>query len=75
MKYLKSLAELVLVTYATAFLGLLAADGFDLTSISALKAAAVASLPAAVSVLYGAVAKLKGNQDSALSVDTRPAAE
>lgn len=71
MKYAKSLAELVLATYAFTFLGLLLADGFDLTSISAVKAAAVASVPSALSVVYGALARIVGNFNSALAVDTR----
>lgn len=71
MKYLKSLIELVAVTYGTAFLGLVLANDFDLTDIGALKAAATASLPAALAVVYGALARLKGNYDSALAVDTR----
>ena len=71
MKYAKSLLELVLATYAFSFLGLLLADGFDLTNISALKAAAVASVPSALSVVYGALARLVGNFGSALAVDTR----
>lgn len=71
MTYLKSLAELTVVTYATAFLGLVLANDFDLTDISALKASAMAALPAALAVVYGALARLKGNYDSALAVDTR----
>lgn len=71
MKYLKSLAELVVLTYATSFLGLVTASGFNLLDVSALKSAAAASLPAAAAVLYGAVARLLGNYNSALVVDTR----
>lgn len=65
MKYTKSLLELVLATYAFTFLGLLLADGFDLTSISAVKAAAVASVPSALSVVYGALARFVGSFDTA----------
>ena len=64
MKYAKSLAELVVATYLFSFLGLLLADNFDLTSISALKAAAIASVPSALSVVYGALARLIGSFDS-----------
>lgn len=71
MKYLRSLAELTAVTYGTAFLGLVLANDFDLTDIGALKAAATAALPAALAVVYGALARLKGNYNSALAVDTR----
>jgi hypothetical protein len=71
MKYAKSLLELVLATYAFTFLGLLLADGFDLTDVSALKAAAVAAVPSALAVVYGALSRLIGNFNSALAVDTR----
>ncbi len=70
-KYLKSLIELVLATYALSFLGTVTAAGFNLTDISAVKAAAVAAVPAALSVLYGAVSRFVGNFQSALAVDTR----
>jgi hypothetical protein len=73
-KYVKSLAELVGATYGLAFLGLLLADGFDLTNLSALKAAAVASVPAGLSVVYGALARFVGNFNSATAVDTREGA-
>lgn len=69
--YFKSLAELVIVTYGTAFFGLIVADGFDLTSFGAWKSAAVAAAPAALAVVYGAFAQLRGNRSSALAVDTR----
>lgn len=72
MTYLKSLAELTLLTYLVTFLGLLTANGFDLTNLGAVKAAAVASIPAAMAVVYGALARLIGNYNSALAVDTRP---
>lgn len=71
MKYAKSLAELVLATYAFSFLGLVLADGFDLANVSALKAAGVAAVPSALSVVYGALARVVGNFNSALAVDTR----
>ena len=71
MKYLKSLAELTGATYAASFLGLLLANGFDLTDIGAVKAAAVAAVPAGLAVVYGALARFVGNYQSALAVDTR----
>ena len=49
-------------TYAVAFLGLLLADGFDLTNLGELKAAAVAAIPAALSVLKAAVGTLIGDK-------------
>ena len=51
-------------TYAVTFLGLLLADGFDLTSVGALKAAAIASVPAALSVVKAAVGSLIGDQST-----------
>lgn len=71
VKYVKSLVELVLATYAFSFLGLILASGFDLTSISAVKAAGVAAVPSALSVVYGALARFVGSFNSALAVDTR----
>ncbi|WP_380282122.1 holin [Kitasatospora purpeofusca] len=64
-KFIIDLTERTVATYATAFLGLLLADTFDLTSIGALKAAAVAALPAALSVLKGAAASRIGDPHSA----------
>lgn len=51
-------------TYAVAFLGLLLADGFDLTSLSAVKAAAIAAIPAGLSVLKAAVGAFVGDQST-----------
>ncbi|MEU3569405.1 holin [Kitasatospora sp. NPDC036755] len=64
-KFVLDLVERTAATYVAAFLGLLLADQFDLTSISALKAAAVSALPAALSVLKGAVATRIGDPASA----------
>lgn len=71
MKYAKSLLELVAVTYAVTFLGLVTAAGFDITNIASVKAAAVAAIPAVLSAVYGVVARLAGNFNSPLVVDTR----
>lgn len=71
MKYLKSLAELTGLTYAVTFLGTLTATGFDIFELPAVKAAAGSAVPAALVVVYGALAKLLGNRQSALVVDTR----
>lgn len=71
MKYFKSLAELVALTYVVGFLGLITAAGFDLTSLSAIKASGVAAFPSALAVLYGAAVRALGNRSSALAVDTR----
>lgn len=64
-RYLIDLAERTAATYVAAFLGLLLADGFDMLSLSALKAAAVAAIPAALSVVKGALATLVGDRGSA----------
>jgi hypothetical protein len=54
--------ERTLGTYAVTFLGLLLADGFDLTSVGALKAAAIAALPAALSVVKAFFGSQIGDQ-------------
>lgn len=64
-KVFLDIAERTLAAYVTTFLGIIIADGFDLTSISALKAAAVAALPAALSVIKGAIGSRFGDKDSA----------
>lgn len=64
-KFWLDLIERTVATYAAAFLGLLLADGVDLTSVGALRAAAVAALPAALTVLKGAVASFVGDPTSA----------
>lgn len=56
--------ERTLGTYAVAFLGLLLADGFDLTNLSSLKAAAIAAIPAGLSVLKAAVGAFVGDQST-----------
>ncbi|MEV8323325.1 holin [Kitasatospora sp. NPDC056731] len=64
-KFIIDLAERTAATYAVAFLGLLLADGFNLTSIGAFKAAAVAALPAALAVVKGVAATFVGDPNSA----------
>jgi hypothetical protein len=54
--------ERVAGTYAVTFLGLLLADGFDLTNLGAVKAAAIAAVPAALSVVKAAVGSVIGDQ-------------
>lgn len=71
-RYLADLAERVAATYATAFLGLLLANGFDLTDLSAVKAAAIASLPAALAVIKGVLAKVVGDPGTAALLPTAP---
>ncbi|MFD0405031.1 holin [Kitasatospora sp. NPDC127116] len=64
-KFVLDLVERTVATYAVAFLGLLLADGVDLASVGTLRAAAVAALPAALTVLKSAVATLIGDPNSA----------
>lgn len=71
MTYAKSLFELVFLTYVVTLLGLLTANGFDITDVSAVKAAVLAAFPSVLAVLYGAAVKALGNRQSALAVDTR----
>jgi len=54
--------ERVVGTYAVAFLGLPLADGFDHTSLGAGKAAAVAAIPAGLSVVKAALGAFVGDQ-------------
>lgn len=69
--YAKALFELVVLTYLAGFLGLVSADGFDVTSLGAWKAAAVAAFPPVLVAVYGVVSRLVGNFASPLVVDTR----
>jgi len=64
-RYLLDLAERTAATYATTFLGLLLADGVDLTSLGTLKAAAIAALPAALAVVKGGIAFFVGEPNTA----------
>ncbi|MBZ4318670.1 holin [Streptomyces huiliensis] len=70
-KVLADIAERTIAAYLTTFLGLLIADGFDLTDVSALKAAAIASLPAALSVIKGALGRYVGDDDSVAWLPSR----
>jgi len=71
MKYFTDLFERVAASYGLSFLGLLLANGFDLTDVSAVKAAAIAGIPAALAVVYGALAGFVGNPKTAGFTDTR----
>ncbi len=64
-KYLIDLTERVGATYVVALLGLLLADGVDLTSVGTLRAALVAALPAGLSVIKGILGGLVGDPNSA----------
>jgi hypothetical protein len=64
-RFLLDVVERTVATYATTFLGLLLASGFDLTSLGALKAAAIAAIPAALTVIKGVLAGFVGDPTSA----------
>lgn len=64
-KLLIDVVERTVAAYATTFLGLLLATGFDLTNLSAVKAAAIASIPAALSIVKGVVGAMFGNPTTA----------
>ncbi|MFE2323575.1 holin [Streptomyces sp. NPDC059385] len=57
--------ERTVAAWATTFLGLLLAANFDLTDVSAVKAAAIAAIPAALSVVKGAVGAVVGDPSTA----------
>lgn len=66
--YVKDLIERTAAAWALAFVGLLLADGFDFT---ALKAAGLAAVPAALQVVYSALAGFVGDPKTAGFADTR----
>jgi hypothetical protein len=61
--YIK-LAENVVGAYLLSLVTLLLANGFDYTNLTALKASALAAIPAALSVIKGFLAKAVGDADS-----------
>lgn len=65
MNYFRDLAERTVAAYVLAFLGLLLAAGFDLTDVSALKAAGLAAVPAALQVVYSGLARFTGDKSTA----------
>jgi hypothetical protein len=64
-RYVVDLSERVLGVYILALFSLLLASGFNLADTDALKAAAIAAVPAAIEVARGAIARKVGNPDSA----------
>jgi hypothetical protein len=68
---LKDLIERTAAAWALAFVGLLLAAGFDYTDVSALKAAGLAAVPAALQVVYSFLASLVGDPKTAGLTDTR----
>ena len=69
--FLKDLIERTAAAWALAFVGLLLADGFDFTDLTALKAAGLAAVPAALQVLYSALAGFVGDPKTAGFTDAR----
>ena len=67
--YLIDLGERVVATYLYMYITLLLATGFDLTDISALKAAAISCIPAGLAVIKGGIARFVGNPDTASLTD------
>lgn len=65
MAFAKDLTERTAAAWALAFVGLMLASGFDLTDISAVKAAGLAAVPAGLQVVYGALARFVGDPRTA----------
>ena len=67
---LKDIAERAIFTYIQTFLGLLSASGMgvDMGGISTLKMAAIGGLPAAISVIKGALCTMAPIGDATASV-------
>ena len=61
--FFRDALERVLATYAQVFLGLLITSG--VTDVSAVQAAALAAIPAALSALKAVIAKRFGDPDTA----------
>ena len=67
-RFLRDLVERVISTYVQTFLGLLLASGFavdGVVDLSLVVKAAVAALPAALSLVKGLVARSVGDKESA----------
>lgn len=63
--FLLDLAERTVASYLFAFIGLLLAAGTGVVAVPVLTAAAVAAIPAGLSVLHGALGRFVGDPDSA----------
>lgn len=71
--WLRDTFERALATYVQAFLGLLMArEMSDVLTVSALQAAAISAMPAALSVVKAAVASRAGTMSPASLVKSRP---
>lgn len=67
-RFIRDLVERVGSTYLQAFLGLLLASGFGVDGVldlSVLRRAAIAAIPAALSLIKGLVARTVGDKESA----------
>jgi hypothetical protein len=64
-RFLLDVAERTVATYVVTDLGLMLASGFDLTSVGALKGAAIAAIPAALTVIKGVLSGFVGDPTSA----------
>lgn len=74
LRFVADLAERTVATYVQAALGLLLADSTGMISISGVKAAAVAAIPAALAVVKAALAGsvLSSGTASALPAKVEP---
>lgn len=74
IEQLKDIAERALFTYVQTFLGLLSASGMgvDMGGISTLKMAAIGGLPAAISVIKGALCAAAPIGDPSASILKAP---
>lgn len=66
-QFVKDLLERVLATYVEVFLGLVIVSAFSdgVVDMSAVQAAAISALPAALAVIKGWVGRYRGDPDSA----------
>jgi hypothetical protein len=71
-RYFAALVERVAATYAVSFLGLVLAGTASLTDLSSVKDAAIASLPAALQVVYGVLAKFVGDPNTPAMLPAQP---
>lgn len=71
-RYLLSLTERVAATYAVTFLGLVLARTASLTDLSSVRDAAIASIPAALQVVYGVLARYVGDPNTPALLPAQP---
>lgn len=68
-KFLAGLIERAVASYCFAVLTFVLANGFDFTDLSAMKAAALAGIPAALSVVKSALSTFVGEPESGAFVE------